>query len=35
MDFDDLMEKRSNLGTAAVMVMNNSTDSIDAILRFI
>lgn len=35
MDFDDLKEKRSGLGTAAVMVMNNSTDSIDAVLRFL
>jgi len=33
MDFDDLRERRSGLGTAAVIVMNNSTDAIDAILR--
>jgi NADH:ubiquinone oxidoreductase subunit F (NADH-binding) len=33
MDFDDLRNRRSGLGTAAVIVMNNSTDVIDAILR--
>ena len=33
MDFDDLKERRSGLGTAAVIVMNNQTDVIDAILR--
>ena len=33
MDFDDLKERKSGLGTAAVIVMNNSTDVIDAILR--
>lgn len=33
MDFDDLKDKRSGLGTAGVIVMNNSTDVIDAILR--
>lgn len=33
MDFDDLREKNSGLGTAAVIVMNKSTDPIDAILR--
>ena len=33
MDFDDLKDKRSGLGTAAVIVMNNQTDIIDAILR--
>ncbi len=33
MDFDDLMAHKSGLGTAAVMVMNNQTDMIDAILR--
>jgi len=33
MDFDDLMEKHSGLGTAGVIVMNNETDVIDAILR--
>lgn len=33
MDFDDLKNRRSGLGTAAVIVMNNQTDVIDAILR--
>jgi NADH dehydrogenase (ubiquinone) flavoprotein 1 len=33
MDFDDLKDKRSGLGTAAVIVMNQQTDVIDAILR--
>lgn len=33
MDFDDLKERRSGLGTAAVIVMNEQTDVIDAILR--
>ena len=33
MDFDDLKDRRSGLGTAAVIVMNSSTDPIDAILR--
>ncbi len=33
MDFDDLMAHKSGLGTAAVTVMNNQTDMIDAILR--
>lgn len=33
MDFDDLRNRRSGLGTAAVIVMNNQTDVIDAILR--
>ena len=33
MDFDDLMQRRSGLGTAAVIVMNKSVDVIDAILR--
>jgi len=33
MDFDDLKDRKSGLGTAAVIVMNNSTDVIDAILR--
>jgi NADH dehydrogenase (ubiquinone) flavoprotein 1 len=33
MDFDDLKERKSGLGTAAVIVMNQSTDVIDAILR--
>ena len=33
MDFDDLKDLRSGLGTAAVIVMNNQTDVIDAILR--
>ena len=33
MDFDDLKERRSGLGTAAVIVMNKQTDVIDAILR--
>mgnify|MGYP000447449719 CR=1 FL=1 len=33
MDFDDLKNNKSGLGTAAVIVMNNTTDSIDAILR--
>src|SRR5438445_5375286 len=33
MDFDDLKDRRSGLGTAAVIVMNNTTDAIDAIAR--
>lgn len=33
MDFDDLKERRSGLGTAAVIVMNEQTDVINAILR--
>jgi len=33
MDFDALKEERSGLGTAAVIVMNNSVDIIDSILR--
>ena len=33
MDFDDLKDMRSGLGTAAVIVMNDQTDVIDAILR--
>jgi len=33
MDFDDLKERKSGLGTAAVIVMNQTTDVIDAILR--
>lgn len=33
MDFDSLREVRSGLGTAAVIVMDNSTDLIDAIGR--
>lgn len=33
MDFDALKEERSALGTAAVIVMNNSVDIIDCILR--
>lgn len=33
MDFDALKEVRSGLGTAAVIVMDKSTDVIDAILR--
>jgi NADH dehydrogenase (ubiquinone) flavoprotein 1 len=33
MDFDALKDKRSSLGTAAVIVMNQQTDVIDAILR--
>ena len=33
MDFDDLKDRKSGLGTAAVIVMNNETDVIDAILR--
>ena len=33
MDFDDLKDRQSGLGTAAVIVMNNQTDIIDAILR--
>ncbi len=33
MDFDALKEERSGLGTAAVIVMDKSTDMIDAILR--
>ena len=33
MDFDALREQQSGLGTAAVIVMDKSTDVIDAILR--
>lgn len=33
MDFDSLREQQSGLGTAAVIVMNNTTDVIKAILR--
>jgi len=33
MDFDALKDVRSGLGTAAVIVMDKSTDVIDAILR--
>jgi len=33
MDFDYLREQRSGLGTAAVIVMDNSTDVIKAIWR--
>jgi NADH dehydrogenase (ubiquinone) flavoprotein 1 len=33
MDFDSLREAKSGLGTAAVIVMDKSTDIIDAILR--
>lgn len=33
MDFDALKDERSGLGTAAVIVMDKSTDLIDAILR--
>jgi NADH:ubiquinone oxidoreductase subunit F (NADH-binding) len=33
MDFDDLKNRRSGLGTAAVIVMNEQTDVINAILR--
>eukprot|EP01017_Pseudomicrothorax_dubius_P006337 TRINITY_DN1178_c0_g1_i1.p1 TRINITY_DN1178_c0_g1~~TRINITY_DN1178_c0_g1_i1.p1 ORF type:complete len:467 (+),score=118.26 TRINITY_DN1178_c0_g1_i1:20-1420(+) len=33
MDFDALREERSGLGTAAVIVLDKSTDVIDAILR--
>ena len=33
MDFDDLKDLQSGLGTAAVIVMNKQTDMIDAILR--
>lgn len=33
MDFDALREQRSGLGTAAVIVMDQSTDIIDSILR--
>lgn len=32
MDFDSLKEVESGLGTAAVIVMDKSTDMIDAIL---
>lgn len=34
MDFDSLREAQSGLGTAAVMVMDKSTDIIEAIARF-
>lgn len=33
MDFDNLRELESGLGTAAVIVMNNQTDVVKAILR--
>jgi len=33
MDYDDLKDRRSGLGTAAVMVMNKEVDIIDCILR--
>jgi len=33
MDFDDLRNQRSGLGTAAVIVMNKQADVIDCILR--
>lgn len=33
MDFDALVQVRSGLGTAGVIVMDKSTDVIDAILR--
>ena len=33
MDFDDLKNAQSGLGTAAVIVMDKSTDPIDAIAR--
>jgi len=33
MDFDDLRNQQSGLGTAAVIVMDKSTDVIDMILR--
>lgn len=33
MDFDNLREVQSGLGTAAVIVMDKSTDVIDAIAR--
>jgi NADH:ubiquinone oxidoreductase subunit F (NADH-binding) len=34
MDFDALAEVKSGLGTAAVIVMDKSTDIIDAICRY-
>ena len=34
MDFDALKEQQSGLGTAAVIVMDKSTDVIDAIARW-
>ena len=33
MDFDALRDLESGLGTAAVIVMDKSTDIVDAILR--
>jgi len=33
MDYDGLRDAQSSLGTAAVIVMDNSTDLIDAIAR--
>jgi len=33
MDFDDLSARKSALGTAGVIVIDKSTDLIDAILR--
>lgn len=35
MDFDALRELESGLGTAAVIVMNNTTDVIKSILRLL
>lgn len=34
MDFDALKAAQSGLGTAAVIVMDKSTDVVDAIARF-
>lgn len=33
MDYDDLFKRKSALGTAGVIVIDKSTDIIDAILR--
>lgn len=33
MDFDDLKDNQSGLGTGAIMVMDKSTDIVDAISR--
>lgn len=35
MDFDDLVQAQSGLGTAAIIVMNKQTDVIKAIARLI
>jgi NADH:ubiquinone oxidoreductase subunit F (NADH-binding) len=34
MDFDSLVDKKSGLGTAAVLVMDKSTDLVSVIARY-